>query len=117
MSPLWGVIELPSVGFERRKTARFIQDNQDPNTRGSGVFFVQTPSEFTVPPPGGYAIGTFGADLKPQSLCEGRRVQVGPSGSVPSGTEDLNDDGTLLAGTIAASSIPESRRPAVDKLP
>ncbi len=85
-----------------------IQDNQDPNTRGSGVFFVQTPSEFTVPPPGGYAIGTFGADVNLNRYAKAGAFQVGPSGSVPSGTEDLNDDGTLASRNYSGQFDPPS---------
>ena len=43
-----------------------IQNNADPNTRGSGVFYVQTPSQYVVPN-GGYAGGAFGGQTKPST--------------------------------------------------
>ena len=85
-----------------------IQDNSDPNTRGSGSFFVQSPADFTVPPPSNYAIGSIGADQDLNRYAKAGVFQVGPMGVVTSGTEDLNDNGTLANRTFSGSFFPPS---------
>ncbi len=72
-----------------------IQDNADPATRGSGSIFVQTTNDFQVPPHGNYVIGTYGADQASARYVKGGYFQVGASGNVPNGTEDVNNNGTL----------------------
>jgi hypothetical protein len=74
-----------------------IQDNADPNTRGSGQFFVQNSANFNVPPAGGYAIGSFGADQNASRYAKAGAFVVGTAGVVTGGNEDINDNGALVS--------------------
>jgi hypothetical protein len=85
------------VAVSKLGNGTLIQDNQDPNTRGSGVFYVQTQADFSVPPSGGYAIGTLGADQAFNRYAKGGAFQVDSSGNVSGGVEDVNDNGTLTS--------------------
>ncbi len=78
-----------------------ILDNSDPNTRGSGSFYVQTVSDFSVPRAGAYAYGTIGADGGFNRYAKAGALQVGGSGTVTSGTEDIDDNGTLSSRTYS----------------
>jgi hypothetical protein len=82
------------VAVSKLGNGTLIQDNQDPNTRGSGAFYVQTQADFSIPPRGGYAIGTLGADQTLNRYAKGGAFQVDGSGNV-TGTEDVDDNGTL----------------------
>jgi hypothetical protein len=72
-----------------------IQDNQDPNARGSGTFYVQTITDFRIPPAGGYAIGTFGATQAFNRYAKAGAFQVDTIGTVSDGTEDVDQNGLL----------------------
>jgi hypothetical protein len=71
-----------------------IQNNTDPNTRGSGVFYVQTPSQFVVPN-GGYAGGAFGSDQAFNRYAKAGAFTTNSTGNVTAGVEDDNDNGAL----------------------
>ncbi len=85
-----------------------IQDNTDPNARGSGSFYVQTPLDFVVPAAGAYTIGTFGADLDFNRYAKAGTFQVAALGQVTGGTEDLNDNGNLANRSFTGQFQPPS---------
>ncbi|HUI84463.1 MAG TPA: Ig domain-containing protein [Candidatus Binatia bacterium] len=89
---------------------QLIQDNADPNTRGSGVFFVQTPADFAVPPADGYGIGTLGADANLNRYAKAGVFTVGSGGAVSNGSEDINDNGTLSDRTFSGTFSPPDIR-------
>jgi large repetitive protein len=77
-----------------------IQDNADPAQRGSGSIFVQTPADFLIPPNSNYVIGTYGADQTLARYIKGSVIKVSSGGVVASGSEDINDNGTLSSRAI-----------------
>lgn len=101
------------VSVSQLGNGTFIQDNQDPNTRGSGIFYVQTSADFAVPPSGGYAIGTLGADQSFNRYAKAGAFQVDGSGNVSGGVEDIDQNGVLttrmFTGNFLAPVPPSGR--------
>jgi len=79
---------------------QLIWDNADPNPRGSGLLLMQRPQDFYVPQPGSFTIGSLGADLNFNRYALAGAFVVTTGGVVSSGSEDVNDDGTLGSGTF-----------------
>ena len=82
---------------------QLIQRNQDPNTRGSGSFFVQSPAAFLPPKPGTYAMGSIGADSNNFGRYANGGVFTVPVSGAITGTEDINDNGNLTNRTLTAT--------------
>ncbi|MGB8887957.1 MAG: Ig domain-containing protein [Candidatus Korobacteraceae bacterium] len=95
------------VSISNQGNGTFIQDNQDPNTRGSGVLYLQTPMDFVLPPDGSYAEGTFGADLAYNRYAKAGAFQLS-SGTVSGGMEDVNQNGMLSSRTFTGQFLPPS---------
>ena len=95
------------VSVSKLGNGTFIQDNTDPNTRGSGVFYVQTPVDF-VPPNGGYAGGAFGADQALNRYAKGGSFVASNTGNVTGGVEDDNDNGVLSNRTFTGQFLAPS---------
>jgi len=75
--------------------SQLIWDNADPNPRGSGLLLTQNPVDFYPPQPGAFAIGSFGADSSLNRYATAGEFQVTTGGVVSSGSEDVNDNGSL----------------------
>jgi len=76
---------------------QLIWDDADPSPRGSGVLAMQTPGDFYPPQPGSFAIGSLGADSSFNRYANAGQFHVINTGVVGSGSEDVNDDGTLAS--------------------
>jgi len=98
---------LPALSFSivvsQQGNGQLILNNADPQPRGSGAFYLQSPQDFIAPPAASYAIGTFGADASLNRYAKAGQFVVGSGGVVTSGTEDLNDNGTLGSRTYSGS--------------
>jgi hypothetical protein len=81
-----------SIAVSVSGNGRFIQDNSDPATRGSGVIKPQT---IVTPPKGPYAFGSFGGDSAGGRFASAGAFILGNTGNVINGIEDTNDNGTL----------------------
>jgi len=84
-----------NVVVSNQGNGQLIQNNADPNTRGSGIFLVQTPTDFRLPPAGNYAMGVLGADATLNRYAKAGAFQVSGTGVVSGGAEDDNDNGTV----------------------
>jgi hypothetical protein len=98
-----------SIVVSQQGNGQLILNNADPQPRGSGLFFVQTPQDFLTPPAASYAIGTFGADASLDRYAKAGQFVVGSGGVVSSGGEDVNDNGALNSRTFTgAFSVPNA---------
>lgn len=83
----------------------FVQDNADPDTRGSGTFYVQNMLDFALPPNGAYALGSFGADNNLNRYARAGALQM-TLGAVSNSEEDDNDNGTVTNRTFTGRFQP-----------
>ncbi len=88
------------VALSAQGNGQIIWDDADPNPRGSGMLLQQNPADFTYPPQGNYAIGTLGSDFAQKRYAAAGAFTVGANGFVSSGSEDVNDGGTLQSSTF-----------------
>jgi len=73
-----------------------IQDNTDPNTRGSGIIKVQTPGVTLAEIEGSFAVGILGSDPTDNRYsAAGQYSLTNPNGDLSPITLDLNDGGTV----------------------
>ncbi len=92
-----------SVLVSATGNGKLIQDNSDPNTRGSGAIYVQDPTSFVLPKAGPYAFGGSGADAGGGRYAVAGQFIVNSSGAVINGLQDSNDNGTVTAAQHYAS--------------
>lgn len=85
---------------------QLIQQNTDPNPRGSGAFFVQSSTAFQVPHVGTYGIGSFGADATMNRYAKAGVFAVQVPGSATNGVEDDNDNGVMTNRTFTGTFYP-----------
>ncbi len=98
-----------SLSVSNVGNGQMILDNSDPNTRGSGSFYVQNTIAFLPPAIGSYAIGTTGANQNFARYGKAGTFAVsGSPGNVTSGEEDVNDAGTLANRTFTGTFQPPS---------
>lgn len=98
-----------SLSVSNVGNGQMILDNSDPNTRGSGSFYVQNTVAFLPPAIGSYAVGTTGADQNFARYGKAGTFAVsGSPGNVTSGEEDVNDAGTLANRTFTGTFQPPS---------
>jgi hypothetical protein len=92
-----------SISLSNVGNGQLIMNNADPQTRGSGVFLVQSINAFHPPAVGNYIIGSNGTDGSMKRYAKAGEFNVSSPGNVQSGEEDVNDNGTLLNRTYAGS--------------
>ncbi|HSY13214.1 MAG TPA: Ig domain-containing protein [Verrucomicrobiae bacterium] len=96
-----------SVSLSNVGNGQMILDNSDPNTRGSGAFFVQNTIAFVPPAVSTYAVGTNGADQNFARYAKAGVFTVsGSAGNVTAGEEDVNDAGTLTNRNFTGNFLP-----------
>jgi hypothetical protein len=86
-----------SVSVSSTGNGRLIQNNTDPNTRGSGVIYVQDPTSFKLPAQGGYAFGLSGADANGGRQASAGAFVLTSLGTINGGMRDSNDKGTVTS--------------------
>lgn len=83
---------------------RLIQDNADPNQRGSGAIKVQNPADFVITSlDGTFAVGFFGINSQPADQRYAGAGQFSISdhnGDINSGVADVDDGGIAQANTF-----------------
>ena len=92
-----------SISLSNVGNGQLIMNNADPQTRGSGVFLVQSTNAFQPPAVGNYIIGSNGTDGSMKRYAKAGEFSVSSPGNVQSGEEDVNDNGTLVNRTYAGS--------------
>lgn len=92
-----------SISLSNVGNGQLILNNTDPQTRGSGVFLVQSTDAFHPPAIGNYAFGSNGANGSMQRYAKAGAFNVSSPGIVPTGEEDVNDNGTLANRTFSGS--------------
>ncbi len=91
------------VSISAAGQGQIIWDNADPNPRGSGLLLLQRPQDFYPPQPGAFAIGSLGADASHNRYASAGAFTVITGGLVNSGSENVNDNGTLGSRTFTGS--------------
>ena len=61
-----------SISLSNVGNGQLIMNNADPQTRGSGVFLVQSTNAFQPPAVGNYIIGSNGSGRQHEALCQSR---------------------------------------------
>ena len=99
------------IAITSNGSGSLIQDNVDPNTRGSGVIKVQIPSNNCSPPgfcvaalKGNFAVGLFGTDATDKRYAAaGAYLQQNDQGDLGSGVQDTNDNGAVASATFTGT--------------
>jgi hypothetical protein len=99
------------IALSQSGSGELILEGNDAHPRGSGEIVPQNYFDFNVPPGGNYVIGSTGADATFGRYAKAGTLQVTSMGSVPSGSEDVNDNGTLSSRTFAGVFQPPNPQP------